>query len=70
MIARKCDRCEKLYDFYNFYNKFDDEYQNGFAMIYKNLAGMTEQMFKGIDLCPECMQDLIDWLNKKENNNG
>lgn len=64
MIARKCDRCGKLYEFYD---KFDDEYQNGFSMICKNIAGVgvTERTFTGKDLCPECMESLINWFNKQ-----
>lgn len=65
MIARKCDRCGKLYDFYKFYNKFDDKNSNGFSIICTRPSGITEWTSKGEDLCPECMESLINWFNKQ-----
>lgn len=62
MIARKCDRCGKLYEFYD---KFDDKNSNGFSIICMNPSGITGRTYKGKDLCPECMESLINWFNKQ-----
>ena len=61
MLAKKCDRCGKLYEHYD---KAGDERQNGVSIIYVNKFGSRERIIVDKDLCGDCMQSLINWLNK------
>lgn len=60
--AKKCDRCRKLYEFYDGY-----AVQNG-GNKYDTLSLFhhwnTES--RRYDLCPECMQSLIEWIKGVE----
>jgi hypothetical protein len=59
MLARKCDGCGKLYE-------IDDKNSNGFSMICMNLpTKITKRTFKCKNLCPECMESLINRFDKK-----
>lgn len=48
--ARKCDRCGKFYD----------EYQADYHVTMKKGAYNC----KSLDLCPDCTNKLIKWLDK------
>ena len=58
-IAKKCDRCGKMYEQYNM--KDSEENPNGIRLL--NIDG-RQQCFshKLIDLCPDCMKQLQNWL--------
>ena len=61
--ARKCDRCGNLYEEYNTGNnnkKFN-------AIMPVNLDHKGQYYpHKVLDLCPECMTKLTNWLNCNE----
>lgn len=65
--AMKCDRCGKFYVFYG-KNITVDRWKykvNGFRYTF-NRAGTGE----GMDLCPDCLQKLYEFMNEKEKMNG
>ena len=76
MIAYKCDRCGKYYeeykkDLYNLPERFIDDglkrkgdYVDG-IIICSNKNGQFDGMSKHIDLCPECMEELMAFLDGK-----
>lgn len=64
--AKKCDRCHKLYNPYP---------EKGNANNKESINGMMTCSISEkrsyydidlIDLCPECLVELGEWLNKKE----
>lgn len=60
--AKKCDRCGQFYDFYS-KDIIIDRYKhkvNGFRYTFDRV-GTGE----GIDLCPDCMQKLFEFMNKR-----
>ena len=57
-IAKVCDRCGKFYKIYNAQN--DASHTNGFMLLNIDEKG-TYYSHGAIDLCPECMESLIDW---------
>lgn len=68
MDAKKCDRCGKLYEQYN--HKYsiatiDTSNFNGFKLVREQFDGECYGSTK-IDLCPECADNLKDWLGQKE----
>lgn len=61
-IAKKCDRCNKFYEEQN-YKKDFTKYQ-GIILIntdFNNLYFNDKKM----DLCPDCMEKLEEFLNLK-----
>lgn len=76
MIAYKCDRCGKYYeeykkDLYDLPERFIDDglkrkgdYVDG-IIICSNKNGQCDGMSKHIDLCPECMEELMAFLDGK-----
>lgn len=62
-IAKKCDRCGKMYDQYNV--KDSEANPNGIRLL--NIDG-RQQCFahKLIDLCPDCMKQLQNWLKDSD----
>ena len=76
MIAYKCDRCGKYYeeykkDLYDLPERHIDDglkrkgdYVDG-IIICSNKNGQCGGMSKHIDLCPECMEELMDFLDGK-----
>ena len=76
MIAYKCDRCGKYYeeykkDLYNLPERFIDDglkrkgdYVDG-IIISSNKNGQCGGVSKHIDLCPECMEELMAFLDEK-----
>lgn len=76
MIAYKCDRCGKYYeeykkDLYDLSERFIDDglkrkgdYVDG-IIISSNKNGQCGGVSKHIDLCPECMEELMAFLDGK-----
>ena len=63
--AKKCDRCNKLYEGYNLANsakKF-----NGIQTLNIDLQGRYRD-HKVMDLCPDCSNSFMEWLNAFEEN--
>lgn len=61
--ARKCDRCGYLYEEYN----TSDNVKKFNAIMLLNLDNKRQYYpHKAIDLCPECMTKLANWLNCNE----
>lgn len=54
--AKKCDRCGKLYEWYC--TEYDGTDING--------AGLFRDRQYSIfyDLCPECLEELIEWIER------
>lgn len=53
-LAKKCDRCGKLYEHYSDFNSCN-------TMI-ADRNGNIDKMSGRKDLCPDCMQELTDFL--------
>lgn len=64
MLRIFCDRCKK--DFSEEYNKAMEEKNFNFMKIKKF---NSPQDFFEMDLCQMCSNDLINWLQLKEENN-
>lgn len=62
--ARKCDRCGKLYEYYD---KTDMGKINGMAFIVKDDTFGSYRV-QDYDLCPDCMGELIKWIEVGEKN--
>lgn len=60
MNVKKCDRCGKYYDPYG-----GIEYNNKKVNVLR-LARDGEQSVMCKDLCPECMESLIKWLEQEK----
>lgn len=57
-LAKLCDRCGKFYKVYN--EKNDKKHTNGFVLLNIDKHGKYFS-HSPIDLCPECMESLINW---------
>lgn len=57
--ARKCDRCGKFYDIYTINGLQDD-----LAKISTITTGNLNSNNISRDLCPECMNEFIEWYKK------
>ena len=61
--ARKCDRCGNLYEEYN----TDNDNKSFNAIMTINLDHKRQYYpRKALDLCPECMTKLANWLSRDE----
>lgn len=58
LLAKRCDRCGKFYKVYN--EKNDKKHTNGFILANIDKYGKYFS-HSPIDLCPECMESLINW---------
>lgn len=58
-VAKKCDRCGKLYEQYNNRNSKTDT--NGLMLLNIDYT-MRYFSHDAIDLCPDCMAFLREWL--------
>lgn len=60
-LTRKCDRCGAFYDRYNENDSYSIENSNAIAFIirYKN---DTYNTCKRFDLCPDCKDELVNWI--------
>lgn len=65
--ARKCDRCGKLYEHYD--RKVDGMDINGISLVESGefCGSHTQKTKMYIDLCPECLTQLAEWLEGGEN---
>lgn len=63
--AKKCDRCGKLYENYEGY-----EVENG-GNKYNILTLLHhwKTVSRSYDLCPKCMESLIEWITEADNGN-
>lgn len=64
--ARKCDRCGKLYEFY--YKESDGMVINGMTLVENDVTYNSHKTKMYIDLCPECLTQLAEWLEGGERN--
>lgn len=64
--AFKCDICGEFYDLYYFVT---DRQHNNYA--FNGIRSSDLELEHDIDLCPECMLSVVNFLNdRKEKNNG
>ena len=73
--AKKCDRCGKFYEKNSIsFERYGTNIINGEYTIVSGLSLTTQfpGVFKPYDLCDECLEQLIDWLEcqKKGENDG
>lgn len=64
-LCKKCDRCGKMYDHYNIH--IGALAVNAIKIVSLSNAGayiMSPSM--DLDLCPECMSELIKFLTDKQ----
>ena len=59
-LARKCDRCRSFYIPES--RRENGEYFNAFTLIHRKLNN-TFYANKTYDLCPNCSNSLLKWLN-------
>ena len=66
MRARKCDVCKKLYEHYEGSKLFkDSKRSNAIMLIDRDLE--NKYWSRGtIDLCPDCMSKIENFLGNKE----
>nr|DAH20445.1 MAG TPA: hypothetical protein [Bacteriophage sp.] len=62
-LAKLCDRCGKYYKVYN--EKNDKKHTNGFVLLNIDKHGKYFS-HSPIDLCPKCMESLINWRDSSE----
>ena len=61
-LARQCDRCKRYYSHYT--KIMDSSYNiNGLYLSYFHLNNKDYNLQKDIDLCPNCMDLLMKFLN-------
>lgn len=65
-LAKKCDRCGKLYEHYEKTEHEKYVGYNAMAFVSVNRRCIKELATTPIDLCPECMSKLIEFLEGKE----
>ena len=63
-LCKKCDRCEKMYDHYNIHIGALAANAIKIVSLSNDDACMSSAM--SIDLCPECMSELIKFLTDKK----
>lgn len=64
MVKHYCDRCGKEANnrFQYNYNKMQRLFDNEYGMVYSSST-------KQLDLCDECLEKILNFINDKENNN-
>ncbi len=65
-LAKKCDRCGKLYEHYEKTEHEKYVGSNAMAFVCMTKKGGIGITTCPIDLCPECMSKLIEFLEEKE----
>ena len=63
-LCKKCDRCGKMYDHYNIY--IGALAANAIKIVSLSNAGAYMSSAMDLDLCPECMSELIKFLTDKQ----
>ena len=63
-LYKKCDRCGKLYDHYTTY--IGALNANAIKLVSLSNTDMYLSTAMDLDLCPECMSELIKFLNNKK----
>ena len=63
-LCKKCDRCEKMYDHYNIH--IGALAVNAIKIVSLNNADAYMSPAMDLDLCPECMSELIKFLTDKK----
>ena len=64
MLAKKCDRCGKFYELYTEKSKCRAKDVNGIAFVHICTNGdYSGTKSDGYDLCPECLNAVIDFVN-------
>lgn len=57
-LAKKCDRRGKMYEHYGNTSEF-----NAIMQTCRDQLGYLAKKIKEWDLCPECKENLEEWLN-------
>lgn len=63
-LCKKCDRCEKMYDNYNIH--IGALAVNAIKIVSLSNADAYMSPSMDLDLCPECMSELIKFLTDKK----
>lgn len=63
-LYKKCDRCGKLYDHYDTY--IGSLAANAIKVVLLTNTDAYMSTAMDLDLCPECMSELIEFLNSKK----
>lgn len=64
MMAMKCDRCNNFYDEYNGAVENDEKANSIYTTNKVKVDSEYRSVFKKqYDLCPKCMNSLINWFN-------
>ena len=58
--AKKCDRCGTLYEPYGIIDRVRAEKNS--IMVIGNIYGEITSRDEFYDLCPDCMEELHEWL--------
>ena len=66
-LAKKCDRCGKLYEHYPIGNKARF---NAIRMLQRSTVGDLINSYTTYDLCPECMDELVKFMDEKRISDG
>jgi len=62
MLAKKCDRCGRLYEHYEGSERFKGNREaNGLTLV-DRYSDSFQRSSDTFDLCPKCMQELLNWL--------
>ena len=66
-LAKKCDRCGIYYEQRNI--SFKKQSINGIVLADRKVNNEAQVGRMNIDLCPKCLNSLVDWLayDEKEN---
>ena len=66
-LAKKCDRCGIYYEQQNI--SFKRQSINGIMLVDRKANNESQFGRVNMDLCPKCLNSLVDWLayDEKEN---
>lgn len=64
--VNKCDRCGIIYEDYIVTRKINSKNARNYNGFVFSKDGFVYPNEFAIDLCPECLDELIEWLNRKE----
>ena len=63
-LCKKCDRCGKMYDHYSIH--IGALAANAIKIVSSSNTGAYMSPAMDLDLCPECMSELIKFLTDKK----